>query len=47
VLKDSNNDLRVTFNTTGLAQGVYTVRIETMPPRGDPFPSGWLILQVN
>jgi hypothetical protein len=47
VLKDSNNDLRLTFNTTGLAQGIYTVRIETLPPRGDPFPSGWLILQVN
>ena len=47
VLKDSNNDLRLTFNTTGLAAGIYTVRIEALPPRGDPIPDGWLILEVN
>jgi hypothetical protein len=47
LLKDSNDDLRLTFNTTGLAAGIYTVRIEALPPRGDPIPDGWLILQVN
>jgi hypothetical protein len=47
LLKDSNNDLRLTFNTTGLAAGIYTVRIEALPPRGDPIPDGWLILEVN
>jgi hypothetical protein len=47
VLKDSNNDLRITFNTTGLSAGIYTVRIEALPPRGDPFPDGWLILEVR
>ena len=47
VLKDSNNDLRLTFNTTGLAAGIYTVRIEALPPRGDPIPDGWLILDVR
>jgi hypothetical protein len=47
VLKDSNNDLRLTFNTTGLAAGIYTVRIEALPPRGDPIPDGWFILEVQ
>lgn len=47
LLKDSNNELRLTFNTTGLAAGAYTVRIEALPPRGTPIPMGWLILQVN
>jgi hypothetical protein len=47
LLKDSNNDLRLTFNTTGLSAGIYTVRIEALPPRGDPIPDGWLILDVK
>ena len=47
VLKDSNNDLRMTFNTTGLSAGIYTVRIEALPPRGDPIPDGWLTLEVR
>jgi hypothetical protein len=47
VMKDSNNDLRMTFNTTGLSAGTYTVRIEALPPRGDPIPDGWLILEVR
>ncbi|MGO9514911.1 MAG: hypothetical protein ACLP2F_14910 [Steroidobacteraceae bacterium] len=33
VLKDSNNELRLTFNTTGIAAGIYTVRIEALPPK--------------
>jgi hypothetical protein len=47
VLKDSNNELRLTINTTGLAAGLYTVRIEALPPRGIPIPEGWLILEVH
>ncbi|MGA2397224.1 MAG: hypothetical protein ABSG30_04045 [Steroidobacteraceae bacterium] len=47
LLKDSNNDLRMTFNTTGLSAGIYTVRIEAIPPRGDPIPDGWLLLEVR
>jgi hypothetical protein len=47
ILKDSNNELRLTINTTGLAAGVYTVRIEALPPRGIPIPEGWLILEVH
>jgi len=33
LIKDSNNELRLTFNTTGIAAGIYTVRIEGLPPR--------------
>jgi hypothetical protein len=47
VLKDSNNELRITFNTTGLSVGTYTVRIEALPPRGDPIPDGWFTLVVK
>ncbi len=47
LLKDSNNELRLTINTTGLAAGIYTVRIEALPPRGIPIPEGWLILDVK
>ena len=38
LLKDSNGELRLTFNSTGLAAGIYTVRIEALPPRGIPIP---------
>ncbi len=47
LLKDSNNELRLTFNSTGLAAGIYTVRIEALPPRGIPMPVGWLMLEVQ
>ena len=47
LLKDSNGELRVTLNSTGLAAGVYTVRIEALPPRGIAIPIGWLIIEVT
>jgi hypothetical protein len=47
LLKDSNGELRVTLNSTGLAAGIYTVRIEALPPRGIPIPIGWLIIEVK
>lgn len=49
LLKDSNGELRLTFNTTGLAAGIYNVRIESLPVRasGLPVPEGWLILDVR
>jgi hypothetical protein len=47
LLKDSNGELQVTLNSTGLAAGTYTVRIEALPPRGIPIPIGWLILDVT
>jgi hypothetical protein len=49
LLKDSNGELRLTLNTTGLAPGTYTVRIEALPTRGTaiPSPEGWLLLEVH
>jgi hypothetical protein len=47
VLKDSNNEIRLTFNTTGIAAGVYRVRIEALPMSGAPIPEGWLLLDVH
>jgi hypothetical protein len=47
LLKDSNGELRMTLNSTGLDAGIYNVRIEALPPRGSPIPLGWLILEVR
>jgi hypothetical protein len=47
LLKDSNNELRLTLNSTGLSAGIYTVRIEALPPRGVPIAVGWLLLEVT
>jgi hypothetical protein len=47
LLKDSNGELVVTLNSTGLSQGIYTVRIEALPYHGTPLPVGWLLLEVR
>ena len=47
LLKDSNGELNMTLNSTGLAAGIYNVRIEALPNRGIPIPIGWLILDVH
>jgi hypothetical protein len=47
LLKDSNNQLRLTLNTTGLAAGIYTVRIEGVPFGGGPYAVGWMLLEVK
>jgi hypothetical protein len=47
MLKDSNGELRMTLNSTGLAAGIYNARIEALPDRGSPIPIGWLILDVR
>jgi hypothetical protein len=47
LLKDSNGDLNITLNSTGLAAGIYNVRIEALPGRGSPVPVGWLVLDVR
>jgi hypothetical protein len=49
LLKDSNGELRLTFNTTGLGAGIYSARIEALPLRGDasPVAAGWLTLEVR
>ena len=48
LLKDSNGDLNITLNSTGLSAGIYNVRIEALPGRGgSPLPIGWLVLDVR
>jgi hypothetical protein len=47
LLKDSNGELLMTLNSTGLSVGVYTVRIEALPFKGTPMPIGWLLLEVK
>ena len=47
LLKDSNGQLNMTVNSTGLAGGIYNVRIEALPERGSALPVGWLILDVH
>lgn len=47
LLKDSNGEMRMTLNSTGLAAGIYSARIEALPNRGSPIPIGWLILEVR
>jgi len=47
LLKDSNSELRMTLNSSGLSAGIYNVRIEALPFRGSPIPIGWLILDVR
>ena len=52
LIKDSNGELRLTFNTTGLTAGHYTVRLDALPflsSGGSPGPSpaGWLTLEVR
>jgi hypothetical protein len=48
LVKDSNGELRLTFNTTGLAAGIYNARIESLPLRGGgPIAEGWLLLDVR
>jgi len=47
LLKDSNGDLRVAFNTSGLAAGTYDVQVQALPPRGTATPAGWLIIDAH
>jgi hypothetical protein len=47
LLKDSNGDLRVTFNTSALPPGLYDVRIESMPAMGVAGAEGWLTLDAH
>jgi hypothetical protein len=46
-LKDSNGDLKIAFNSSGMAAGPYDVRIEAEPARGDPIPEGWFVVDVR
>lgn len=45
--RDSNGDLRISFNSSALAGGEYAVRLEGLPFRGAPVADGWLKLIVH
>jgi hypothetical protein len=45
--KDSNGDLRFTFNSSGLTPGQYRVRVEGLPFRADPIGMAWFIIDVT
>ena len=45
--KDSNGDLSLAFNSSALAPGLYSVRIEALPFLGTAVPAGWLILDAR
>jgi hypothetical protein len=45
--KDSNGDLKLAFNTSGLTAGIYNIRVEGLPFRGSPIAEGWLVLDVH
>ena len=47
VAKDSNGNLRLTFNTSALSRGQYDVRIQGLPLLGEPVDAGWLVLEVS
>jgi hypothetical protein len=47
LLKDSNDELNMTVNSTGLAAGIYNVRIEALPNHASPVPIGWFLLDVH
>lgn len=47
VARDSNGDLRITFNTSALGSGPYDVRIQALPLLGAPTDAGWLVLDVR
>jgi hypothetical protein len=47
LLKDSNGELRMTLNSTGLSAGIYNARIEAVPIHGSPVAIGWVILEVQ
>jgi len=47
LLEDSNGDLRLAFNSSGLSPGAYDVRIESLPPRGAPVAVGWFRIEAH
>jgi hypothetical protein len=47
VLRDSNGQLKLTFNTSGVTPGLYRFHIEGITMRGDTIPVAWMNVQVN
>jgi hypothetical protein len=45
--KDSNGDLRIAFNSSGLSAGLYDVRIEGLPRSGAPVSEGSVVIDAQ
>jgi len=45
--RDSNGDLRLSFNSSGLSAGEYRVRVDGLPFRGEPIGMAWFIIAVT
>ena len=45
--KDSNGELRVSFNTSALAGGRYDIRVEALPLLRAPVAVGWIVMTVR
>jgi hypothetical protein len=47
VMKDSNGDLHLAFNSSALGPGTYQFAIDGLTWRGDPEPDSWLTIAVQ
>lgn len=45
--RDSNGDLHLSFNSSGLSPGEYHVQVDGLPFRGDPIGMAWFIIAVT
>ena len=47
MLRDSNGQLKFTFNTSGVTPGLYRFHIEGITLRGETIPVAWMNIRVN
>jgi hypothetical protein len=46
MLRDSNGDLRLSFNTTALGPGVYQIAIEGLTLRSEAIAQAWISVGI-
>jgi hypothetical protein len=47
ILKDSNGQLHVAFNSSALGPGIYQFAIDGLTWRGDPEPDAWITIAIQ
>lgn len=45
--RDSNGDLHLSFNSSGLSPGEYHVQVDGLPFRGEPVSMAWFVIAVT
>lgn len=45
--RDSNGDLHLSFNSSGLSPGEYQVQVDGLPFRGNPISMAWFVIAVT